>query len=168
MVHLSDFILGLNPFLVVFTPASYFSPSPLICCFCVEPRFYTGFGFPPFPIFFLRLVLCIILCVNLLFNMYFVYTSDSPGTFWYLSGSTGTDGTSLVHRVQTVPLWFSLYSWYLPSYLYFLYTPGLSGTSKVVLGVWLSIHKFSSLFYIEKFTLSMEVHPLVIGWPNLS
>ena len=51
VVHPSDLILGLNLFLVVFTPVSHFSPSPLICFFCVEPRFYTGFGFLPFPIF---------------------------------------------------------------------------------------------------------------------
>ena len=56
LIHLSDFILGLNLFLVVFTPASYFSPSPLVCHFCVKPRLYTGFSF----FFLLKLVLGII------------------------------------------------------------------------------------------------------------
>ena len=123
LVHLSDFILGLNPFLVVFTPVSHFSASPLICFFCVESRFYTGFGFlSSFLFFFLKIVLFIILCVNFLFIMYSGYTPSSPGTLgtslvrrysWYLSGSPGTLGTFLVQRVLLVPLWFTGYSWYL-------------------------------------------------------
>ena len=44
LIHLSDFILGLSLSLV-FTPASHFSPSPLVCHFCVKSRLYTGFSF---------------------------------------------------------------------------------------------------------------------------
>ena len=91
LIHLSDFILGLNLFLVVFTPASYFSPSPLVCHFCVKPRLCTGFSFLPYIFSFWRLVLCIVSSVYLgCFHLYFVYT------FWftrynrYLFGSACT------------------------------------------------------------------------------
>ena len=131
LIHLSDFILGLNLFLVVFTPASYFSPSPLVCCFCVKPRLYTGFSFPSFPIFsfgdlyFASFLMCkfIVLICTLCTH------SDSPGTFWVpfwfnrhrrcLSGPTftdgpllspGTGGTFLVRLVQTVPFWIHFHS----------------------------------------------------------
>ena len=62
LIHLSDFILGLSLSLVVFTPASHFSPSPLVCHFCVKSRLYTGFSFLLF-----RLVLGIVS------RVYFVY-----------------------------------------------------------------------------------------------
>ena len=67
LIHLSDFILGLSLSLVVFTPASYFSPSPLVCHFCVKSRLYTGFSFLLFRYLasFLGCTLCTPLLVRL-------------------------------------------------------------------------------------------------------
>ena len=61
LIHLSDFILGLS-LSPVFTPASHFDPSPLVCHYCVKSRLYTGFSFLLF-----RLVLGIVS------RVYFVY-----------------------------------------------------------------------------------------------
>ena len=121
LIHLSDFILGLNLFLVVFTPASYFSPSPLVCHFCVKPRLYTGFSFPSFPIFFLfgdLYFASFLVCKFIVLICTLCTHSGSPGTFWVpiwfnrhnwcLSGPTLQTGLS-DHQVQPVPFWFSLY-----------------------------------------------------------
>mgnify|MGYP006975648771 CR=1 FL=1 len=99
LTHLSDFILGLNLFLVVFTPASYFSPSPLVCHFCVKPRLYTGFSFLLSLYFFLfgdLYFASFLVCTLIVFICTLCTHSGSPGTFL---------GTYLVQQAPPVPFW---------------------------------------------------------------
>ena len=118
LIHLSDFILGLS-LSPVFTPASHFDPSPLVCHYCVKSRLYTGFSFLLF-----RLVLGIVS------RVYFVYIiTCSARTVILVLASFIYPRLYLVYIITSSACTVSLYLLIL---CVFSRHPG---TSKVLLGV---------------------------------
>ena len=118
LIHLSDFIPGLS-LSPVFTPASHFDPSPLVCHYCVKSRLYTGFSFLLF-----RLVLGIV------FRVYFVYIiTCSARTVILVLASFICPRLYLVYIITGSACTVSLYL------LILYFSPGHAGTSKVLLGV---------------------------------
>ena len=118
LIHLSDFILGLS-LSPVFTPASHFDPSPLVCHYCVKSRLYTGFSFLLF-----RLVLGIVS------RVYFVYIiTCSARTVILVLASFIYPRLYLVYIITGSACTVSLYLLIL---CFFSRRPG---TSKVLLGV---------------------------------
>ena len=118
LIHLSDFIPGLS-LSPVFTPASHFDPSPLVCHYCVKSRLYTGFSSLLF-----RLVLGIVS------RVYFVYViTCSARTVILVLASFIYPRLYLVYIITGSACTVSLYLLIL---CVFSRRPG---TSKVLLGV---------------------------------